>query len=89
MLETEHHNPPSTTHINGPTAPSTNTDELVIGVHNQVTQFLMGKVARQISQMEAWDAAQLTAGAKEDNSHFYPSIRDSHLPRLKFQIFKA
>ena len=78
LLETEHHNPPSSTHINRPTTLSSNTDQLIIGVHNQVTRFLMGKVARQISQMEAWDAAQSTAGAKEDNSHFKPNVRDIH-----------
>ena len=72
MLETEYHNPPATTHINGQTVPSTNTDQLKIGVHNQVTGFLMGKVARQISQMEAWGDAQFTAGAKDGNSHFAP-----------------
>ena len=65
LLETEHHNSPASTHINRPTTLSSNTDQLIIGVHDQVTRFLMGKVARQISQMEAWDAAQSTTGAKK------------------------
>ena len=33
-------------------------------------------MARQISQMEASDAAQSTAGAKEDNSQFNPKVTD-------------
>ena len=78
LLGTEHHKPPAYTHIDGPTTLSSNTDRLIIGVHNQVTRFLMGKVARQISQLEVWDAPQSTSGAKEDNSHFNRYVRDSY-----------
>ena len=37
---------------------------------------MIGKVARQISQMEATDAAHSTAGAKEDNYQFNPNVTD-------------
>ena len=93
LLETDNHFPKASAHTDSPTAVASNTDQLILGVRDQVTRFVMGKVARQLTHLESIDTATHPAGVRDDfdisNRVFQPPGSISPTTQTEVPVFRG